>query len=349
MSPSLGHVTLSDNSEAVADKSRVRWISAFGRSTTGPLRSMPNPNRRRSGFAGREVAPASEVAQLCAQRSPLCRKLLHRLSLLQGQVLQDIDFTRDCEFGMSLAFLAVGDEERSSIRICPHRKENPLKFHGIRWGLFAALLVGTAGMAYADAFVGVLPVTPGGSDYQAYYDSTTNMTWLADATVNNFMTWSQANTWAAGLDINGVTGWTLPTTNQVDSTCAGQVAISSSLTIGYGTGCVGSPMGHLFYDVLGGTPGNTVSNDGPFYNIQPTGYWSSTPLSIAPGEAWAFSFFDGSQLPYQQSLALYAWAVHAGETGVAQTTTASEPGVISLMLAGLVLVGFAARRRLKHG
>jgi hypothetical protein len=29
--------------------------------------------------------------------------------------------------------------------------------------------------------VGELPATPGGTDYQAYYDTVANLTWLADA------------------------------------------------------------------------------------------------------------------------------------------------------------------------
>lgn len=60
--------------------------------------------------------------------------------------------------------------------------------------------------------IGVLPATPGGTNYQAYYDPTTNLTWLANANANGAMDWSEAMSWAASLNIGGVTGWTLPTT-----------------------------------------------------------------------------------------------------------------------------------------
>lgn len=245
--------------------------------------------------------------------------------------------------------MAAFDQTGHRVDTFSIQKENSLKQHSTRWGLLAVLLLGTMGPAHADTFVGVLPATPGGSNYQAYYDSTLNLTLLANATIENYMTWTQANNWAAGLNIDGVTGWTLPKTNEVDPTCNGQASISATVTIGYGTNCTGSPLGHLFYDVFGGTQTNGIANEGPFQNIQPTGYWTSTPVSVVPGNAWAFSFFDGTQLFYPNSLGLYAWAVHAGDAGAPQTSTATpEPGVFSLMLTGLLIVGFAVRRRLKR-
>jgi hypothetical protein len=196
--------------------------------------------------------------------------------------------------------------------------------------MLGALLMAVAGLAQADTLTGVLPTTPGGTNYQAYYDATTNLTWLANANMNGLMDWSAANSWAAGLDINGVTGWTLPTT--ADTSCIG-------------INCTGSEMGYLFYDVLGGTAGHFLSNTGPFSNVQSDGYWSAT--GDAPSTnylAWEFDFYYGAQYIVNPSYGLFAWAVHAGDVGA--PTSAPEPGALALMLVGLGLVGFAARRRL---
>ena len=56
----------------------------------------------------------------------------------------------------------------------------------------------------------------------AFYDITLNISWLADGNAGagsgydatyggGAMTWSEANAWAANLNVFGVTGWRLPT------------------------------------------------------------------------------------------------------------------------------------------
>jgi len=39
------------------------------------------------------------------------------------------------------------------------------------------------------ALVGRLAATPGGTDYQAYYDDVADLTWLTDAKADDVMTW----------------------------------------------------------------------------------------------------------------------------------------------------------------
>ncbi|HET9062610.1 MAG TPA: hypothetical protein VFO62_04915, partial [Candidatus Binatia bacterium] len=46
-------------------------------------------------------------------------------------------------------------------------------------GLFAYILAFSS--PSGAALLGRLPATPGGSDYQAYYDTELDITWLADA------------------------------------------------------------------------------------------------------------------------------------------------------------------------
>ena len=237
-----------------------------------------------------------------------------------------------------------------------------MQIHIARWALLGVLLLGTAGMAQADTLVGVLPTTPGGTNYQAYYDSTTNLTWLANANAavgssydthvqgSGLMTWYEANAWASGLDINGVTGWTLPTTMQPDSTCSSQYNAGGGLPLqGYNSNCTGSQLGNLFYNALGGTAGKSIttshnSNYNDFSNVQSGSYWSATGYAPNPNNAWDFDVIIGSQLTYNKNFNLYAWAVHSGDVGAPPSVP--EPGALSLMLMGLALAGIAARRRL---
>jgi hypothetical protein len=90
--------------------------------------------------------------------------------------------------------------------------------------------------------VGVLPTTPGGNNYQAYYDTVENLTWLANGNANSHMDWITAKAWAEGLSINGVTGWRLPNTFQPDASCDSQGNEG-----GYGYNCTGSELGHFFF------------------------------------------------------------------------------------------------------
>ena len=129
--------------------------------------------------------------------------------------------------------------------------------------LFALSFLGSSHAS----LIGVLAATPGGTDYQAYYDDVADLTWLQDANAAGAgMSWSSANTWVAGLDVDGVTGWRLPDALNGDGT---------GPCLGYS--CTGSELGDLFYNVLGGVAGQSIttthnSNFDLFSNIQSNAY-----------------------------------------------------------------------------
>lgn len=197
---------------------------------------------------------------------------------------------------------------------------NKSRLFGTLFGSVLSLFVTTIANA---ALVGVLPATSGGTDYQAYYDDVTDVTWLADANAAGRMTWADANTWAAGLDINGVTGWRLPDTLQPDPSCDSQNDPGGSFPVqGSGYNCTGSELGNLFYNVLGGTAHVSIttthnSNYDLFSNVQSDLYWAATEYAPDISFAWGFYFGNGNQgYDPKSSDIIYAWAVHDGNADV---------------------------------
>ncbi len=187
--------------------------------------------------------------------------------------------------------------------------------------------------AYA-ALTGVLPATTGGTDWQAYYDDDLDITWAADADINGLDTWANQNTWVAGLTIGGVSGWRLPTTAQPDSSCSNQTGVPPQ---GFGLGCTGSEMGHLF-----NVEGISVAAPSPFSNVQSNLYWSGTEFAPNPANAWFFNFFNGSQSAGDKDGSSFvAWAVHSGNVGAVPV-----PAAVWLFGSGLIgLLGLARRKR----
>ena len=160
------------------------------------------------------------------------------------------------------------------------------------------------------------------------YDATTNLTWLSNANINGLMTWSAANTWAAGLVVDGVSGWSLPTSD----TCSGY-------------NCTGSQMGNLFYNALGGTAGQSIttthtSNYNLFSNFRSDFYWSGTEYAPNTGYAWDFFFYDGNQSANGKYSNMYALAVRPGLVAAVPL-----PAAAWLFGSGLLgLVGVSRRR-----
>jgi len=194
----------------------------------------------------------------------------------------------------------------------------------------------------------------GDSTIDAYYDTVLNVTWLKDANfakTTSFpgadslgrMNWADANAWAAGLDVYGVTGWQLP----------------SVLDTGK------SQLGHLYRTTLGNALFNDVTNTGPFVNWQIKSpdsahsvYWYNVPPVIGldgsnslSGFTRSFKFVDlpsnhqgtclrcGDDFSPQSTLG-HAWAMHTGDVA-----PVPEPETYALMIIGLGALGVVARRK----
>lgn len=205
--------------------------------------------------------------------------------------------------------------------------------------------------------------------FEAYYDTALNITWLADANYANssgyitigasggpnaygVMTWANAMNWAAGLNINGITGWRLPTVT--DAGTPGCDWDLNGTDCGYNVNVATGEMARMFYETLGnqafyntsGVPqaGYGLTNTGPFSNIEPTVYWSATELATDTfSTSWYFNFGLGGQDRRNKAYDGYAWAVHSGDVGA---STVPVPAAVWLLGSGLAgLIGVARRRK----
>lgn len=201
----------------------------------------------------------------------------------------------------------------------------------------------------------------------AYFDTTRNISWLANANVIGQVDFDSAATWANGLNVAGVSGWHLPTisidscgTNGFGPTfwngggiCGYNPQANTSDMANMYLTTLGNPSYSGFTDGYGNGPGLSaplLENSGPFSNLVAYGYWFSLDYAVDPwtgvantDEAWRFSFYAGRQDNLAQSEGLYAWAVHDGDVGV--IAAVPEPETYALMLAGLAMMVPLARRR----
>ena len=184
---------------------------------------------------------------------------------------------------------------------------------------------------------------------------------------NGTATWSGAEMWVAAMNAKkylGYSDWRLPNTNPINpngTTYNFNYSYDGSTDRGMnmsapGTayaGSKGSEMAYLFYNSLGDKAecaptspyscvvqaGYGLTNTGPFTNFQ-NSYWSGTGYAANTVDSLIFSFGYGNQTEISDGYPLYVLAVRSGD--VAPTP---EPETYAMMLAGLVLVGTAKRRR----
>ena len=192
---------------------------------------------------------------------------------------------------------------------------------------------------------------------EAYYDTVLDITWVADANINGEMDWFAANAWAAGLDINGFTGWRLPIISPVNGVSL-NTAESSDATTDVGTAptttdgtdggwrdSLGNPvseMGHMYYVTLANIAGGGLVNTGPFSNLETNiSHWSGTEFDSL--DASNFGFDNGYQGWDGKDSAVLAWAVRDGD---GLPAVVPVPAAVWLFGSGLLgLVGMARRKK----
>lgn len=217
----------------------------------------------------------------------------------------------------------------------------------------------------------------------AYYDVSTNLTWLADANANDPMTFGAATSWADGLVVGSYSDWRLPLmtpANGVSWELSPYVSMNGSTDNSFNN--TSTELGHLFYQTLGNVgfcavgsePGQcTVAwsvictpsesnppcdisfhpaseNTGPFRNLafEPRTYWQQ--LAPGYGNGGDFNcgvlFGDGSSTIGgcgSDSGPWFAMAVRVGDV-----PAIPEPTSLSLALAGLAPL-WLRRRQQRRG
>ena len=213
---------------------------------------------------------------------------------------------------------------------------------------------------------------------EAYYDTSLNITWLADAdlaltsghSTNGLMYWADAQSWASSLNFSGITDWRLPRANPVDGDSTDNTNTSNIGTEDRGANIsapgtlyaesTASEMAHLYYNTLGnlsyydvitgasGQSGWGLSNTGPFANLNGWIYWTETSYILINGTIVKnFNFYNGVQDGNGLGSINHAMIVHDGDVGAAVSTSAVPVPAAAWLLGGglLGIVGIAKRKR----
>lgn len=205
-----------------------------------------------------------------------------------------------------------------------------------RW--LAGAIAASAAIGGAQAALTARDLDGVATTAEGYYDSTLNITWLADWNyaktsghdADGVMTWSEAVSWAADLTVGTYSNWRLPSSAHWN--CSG-----------YNCSGPGQELGQLWYATLGNSAGN-LSNAGAFTNLQLDWYWTLEDQGTHAG-LWSMKVgYIGNQIKTDQ---FFAVAVHSGDIGgEVVVAEVAEPGVLGLLgLAAATMAATLRRRR----
>jgi len=94
--------------------------------------------------------------------------------------------------------------------------------------------------------------------------------------------------------------------------------------------------------------GSGAFNTGPFINLQQYLYWSAIINPVDPTYAWRHFYMNGGRVSWrlnEDPPDYYTLLVADGDIANAAVSHAPEPQTYAMLLAGLGMIGFVARRR----
>jgi hypothetical protein len=229
------------------------------------------------------------------------------------------------------------------------------------WVLCLATVAQAAGISGQGTWESTLEARDVNGDgmADAYYDSSLDVTWLADANYVmtsgyadgglaflGMLTTDEAAVFVSKLDIYGIDGWRLPTAKQVVPAGVDAGFLAMMLGSGSYVDFVPEPsfseLAHLHYVTLGNVSGMPY-NDGGFMNVQSDylgGNWCVDAGAGLCGAYTSFSVGSGFQYIAAEQRALWVWAVHDGDIAAAPVP---EPSTYLLLASGIAALGWRVR------
>ena len=197
--------------------------------------------------------------------------------------------------------------------------------------LSAALFTFIAVSANA-TLIGRLPITPGGTDYQAAYDDVLGITWVTNAGLSAPDTWDNQKAWASGLNYLGFNDWRL-------ASLPVGVAVEFCDSVSTVEECRDNELAYMYFKNINvkrttDVTGTQIVDGVTLTDIQ-RDYWYGT---VKKG----FSFDDGRDCGGCKSdETSYGWAVRSGDVGAVPV-----PAAVWLFGSGLLgLIGIARRKK----
>jgi hypothetical protein len=159
------------------------------------------------------------------------------------------------------------------------------------------------------------------------YDSVLDVSWYLQPS-SQLLTWQQAQQWASGLKLLGLSGWQLP---------GGDLGCTPGAYR-----CHGDPLSELFFNELGNSaPGDAHPvplNAGPFHSLSGLNVWTSGAYTPTSSTGLYFSMEHGFQSIHSKFVGLQAIAEHDGDVLRVSAVPEADRGVlVAVGLAGLLL------------
>jgi len=165
---------------------------------------------------------------------------------------------------------------------------------------------------------GRLPLTPGGTDYQAAYDDVLDITWVTNAALGVADTWDNQVAWASNLDYLGFNDWRLASMSVSAGLPTGTTSSLVNCSTATELDCRDNELGYMFYQNMGGSLWDNKTGDQPVDDVLLSkvqiSYWSGTDLRS--DAAQSFLFGSGiTQGAAGKDDRVAAWAVRDGDVG----------------------------------